>query len=122
MKRYVVAPNGSDSMGTGSESNPLQTLASALQRAAPGDEILLRGGEYREFVAINRGGRADAPLTISAYEDEQPILLGTTQRSGILDISAPYVVVDGLSFASTTFFADKFAWIGVNPTANHTTL
>src|SRR4029453_11634114 len=122
MKQYVVAPNGSDSAGSGSALNPLQTLASALHRAAPGDEILLRGGEYHEVVTVNQGGRADAPLTIRAYEDEQPTLLGNTQRPGLIDISAPYVVVDGLSFSSTKFFADRFALIGVNPTAHHTIL
>jgi hypothetical protein len=48
------------------------TLESAIERAAAGDAIILRGGVYRTGnLVINQG------ITLQPYADEQPVLKGT---------------------------------------------
>ncbi|WP_298749745.1 right-handed parallel beta-helix repeat-containing protein [uncultured Serinicoccus sp.] len=47
-----VSPQGSDS-ATGSQSQPLRTVEAALQRAATGGTIVLRGGSYHQRFSIN---------------------------------------------------------------------
>ena len=64
---------------TGSIDHPLATLLAALDRAGPGDSIVLRGGTYSTAngngpISFNKGGLPGEPLTIEAYPGEQPII------------------------------------------------
>ena len=68
---YYVAPDGkADSAGT-SLDQPT-AIESAIDRAATGDAVILRGGIYRTGgLVINQG------VTIQPYADERPIFKGT---------------------------------------------
>ncbi|MEI6946993.1 CBM35 domain-containing protein [Paraflavisolibacter sp. H34] len=72
-----VAPDGNDA-NTGTLSSPYKSLQQAIQQAAPGDYIYLRGGTYYELTGITvaRGndGTAAAPKHIYAYAGETPVL------------------------------------------------
>ncbi|MGD8501034.1 MAG: DUF1565 domain-containing protein, partial [Phycisphaerales bacterium] len=48
---YYVATDGSDE-NPGSEAEPLRTIQRAASLARAGDTILVRGGVYREAVAL----------------------------------------------------------------------
>ncbi len=71
---HVVSPSGGGS--SCSSANPC-ALAEGLNRAMPGDEVVLRGGTY--FVgelSLPRSGQAGAPIVIRAATGETPILDG----------------------------------------------
>lgn len=78
---YFIAPDGDDS-GAGTIESPWLNLQKAVNAAIPGDVIYCRGGRYnfttrdssgKLTVRIKTSGTAEAPITIRAWEDEQPI-------------------------------------------------
>lgn len=69
---YYVSPQGSDSKGDGTQQAPWNTLAYAMPRLCPGDELVLRGGTYREILRPAVQGTKEAPIRISAYPGELP--------------------------------------------------
>jgi hypothetical protein len=58
-----VDVNGTDA-DPGSVARPLQSIGRALERALPGDLIVVRPGTYRESVTIARSGEPRRPLVI----------------------------------------------------------
>lgn len=80
--QYYVATGGNDA-NAGSVSQPFATVQKALTRVVAGDTIYLRGGTYREAVAINgKAGSAAAPIVIAAYGNEKPVLKGSQIVTG----------------------------------------
>jgi hypothetical protein len=73
--RYVDATRGDDA-AAGDRDQPWRTLQHAAAQLRPGDTLYLRGGIYREKVALTLRGRADAPITVRAYPGELAILDG----------------------------------------------
>lgn len=78
---YFIAPDGDDT-ADGSFEHPWLNLQKAVNVALPGDVIYCRGGRYhftqrdssnKLTVRIKNSGTPEAPITICAYEDEQPI-------------------------------------------------
>lgn len=80
--------------GDGSATRPFGRVADAVAIAAPGDEILIGSGTYREPLRIARGGRPGAPLVIRA---SSPASRPTFEVAGrVATIAHPDVVLDGL--------------------------
>jgi parallel beta-helix repeat protein len=79
---YYVSPNGSDAASGTAIENPMQTIQKAVQRAAPGDTVMLRAGTYREQIEVAKGGSQQRPLTISAYKAELPVIKGSDVVTG----------------------------------------
>jgi len=71
----VVAPDGDDA-AAGTREAPLATLQTAVDRARPGDTVLVRGGVYRETVRLTRSGRPDAPIRLMGMPGEEVVLSG----------------------------------------------
>lgn len=78
---YFIAPDGDDN-ASGTIDAPWLNLQKAVNAALPGDIIYCRGGRYhfttrdssgKLTVRIKNSGTAEAPITITAYEDEKPI-------------------------------------------------
>ncbi len=71
-----VATNGDDK-AAGSPAAPFHTIQRAFDQASPGDTIVLREGTYREAISLkNKSGKEGAPITLTAYKDEKPVLSG----------------------------------------------
>lgn len=72
----VVAPDGDDA-GAGDALRPWRTLRQALARLQAGDQLLVRGGTYREHdLRISSQGTAQAPIVVTAMAGEQVIVDG----------------------------------------------
>lgn len=56
--------------GDGSKERPFRRINEAAKVAAPGDEVLVAPGIYREYVDPVNGGTEDARIT---YRSEQPL-------------------------------------------------
>jgi hypothetical protein len=73
----VVAPNGSDS-AAGTLAAPLATIQKAVDKAAAGDVIAVRGGTYAltKNITIAKSGTSAAPVTLTNYGTERVIIDG----------------------------------------------
>src|SRR5688572_27316207 len=70
-------------------------LRAAIAAAKPGDQIVLRDGEWKDVsIEITAGGDKDKPLTLRAQTPGKVVLTGSSR----LKLAAPHVVVDGLLF------------------------
>jgi len=108
---YYVAPTGSDS-NAGTLAAPFATIGKAVSVVAAGDTIALRGGTYplAATVTIAKSGTASAPLTLTAYQAERPVLdaealpytpgaVGSTipaAQRGAIHMEASYWRISGL--------------------------
>ena len=90
---WYVATNGSDS-AAGTLAAPLRTITKAFSKAGIGDTIQVRGGTYREAVAlVGKSGSAGSPITLTSYTNETAVLSGLdvqtltwTTNSGIPNV------------------------------------
>jgi len=72
-----VSPSGSDS-ATGTQTAPLKSIQSAVDKAVPGDTIYLRAGTYSptKNIQIQKSGSSSNRYTLSAYNNDQVIIDG----------------------------------------------
>ena len=79
---YYISPAGNDESGDGSFEKPWFNLGKAVSVAQAGDVIYCRGGKYKMSwrgtdgkltLRLTQSGTAEAPIVISAYENEKPI-------------------------------------------------
>jgi hypothetical protein len=92
-----VAPQGNDK-NPGTLAAPFATISKGVAHLKPGDEVLVRGGVYRESVLVaNAHGTAGAPIHIRAYPHETPIIDGQGTRANGLVIftSSSWLRFDG---------------------------
>ncbi|MFW6389787.1 MAG: right-handed parallel beta-helix repeat-containing protein [Halanaerobiales bacterium] len=74
---YHVAKNGSDS-GKGTQKDPFLTINRAASVAAPGDNIIVHEGIYREWVKpVNSGLSNTRRITYQAAENENVVIKGS---------------------------------------------
>lgn len=74
-KKYYVDAKQTN-IGDGSQENPFSKIQTAVDRALPGDEVILKGGFYHESVYLDHGGVAGAPLVIRADDGEKVYMDG----------------------------------------------
>jgi hypothetical protein len=90
--RYV-ASNGSDTIGDGTINNPFATIAKAYAVSASGDNILVRGGTYREG---NISTVSNKSIKIMAFPNEIPTF------DGAQTVTAGWSVEGSLSYRTYT--------------------
>lgn len=74
-RSYFVSPTGN---GTSCTLATPCSLDEGLNQAEPGDEVVLRGGMYRQGeITLPRSGSAAAPIVIRAHSGETPVLDGS---------------------------------------------
>lgn len=59
-----------------------ESIQDAIDKAEPGDTVLVHEGVYRESVLFNTGGSEGNPILLKAQENEEVVLEGTTVISG----------------------------------------
>ena len=96
-KSYFVSPAGEDADVRGGHGKPWRTIQFAVDRALPGDRIVLLPGLYPGEAKLNHGGLEGAPITIAAEKPGTVILDGRKAVPSCLSLNrAPFVVIDGL--------------------------
>jgi hypothetical protein len=74
---FYVATNGND-QNDGAVDSPFRTISKAAEAAMPGDRIIVREGEYREWVKPPRGGANDiCRIVYEAAEGETVVIKGS---------------------------------------------
>jgi len=84
MRTYYASLAGNDAnSGLGpAPGTALRTIRAAVDKAAPGDTVLVRAGVYRETVTFPRSGTADAPITVKPYKGDKVTVSGCDAVTG----------------------------------------
>jgi hypothetical protein len=95
-REWHVSPDGRDGLA-GTATSPVRTVQFAVDRAKPGDAIILHPGFYPDPVRISRGGTKERPIVLRAAEPLRAVLDSNRAASSMLSIqTAPYVELHGL--------------------------
>ncbi|HET8945447.1 MAG TPA: right-handed parallel beta-helix repeat-containing protein [Candidatus Polarisedimenticolia bacterium] len=95
-RTWQVSPTGRDG-ASGEAAAPLRSIQEAVDRAGPGDTILLQAGIYSEPVLFDHGGLEGKPITLRAAERWKAILDGARRHDDLIRIEkAPFVVIEDL--------------------------
>ncbi|HXH83888.1 MAG TPA: right-handed parallel beta-helix repeat-containing protein [Candidatus Tectomicrobia bacterium] len=87
---------------TAGEIGPDEDWCRAIDALPPGEELVLRPGEYAGGCSIRRGGLPGAPLVIRAEDPTNPprlVYQGST--SNVIDVRASHVVIKNLALGHT---------------------
>ena len=88
--QIYIAPDGDDA-NPGTIEQPFGTFPKAISEAMPGDTIYVRGGTYDITTTITitaaKSGAEDQLITLTAFNDEIPILDFSSQSMGAKGIS-----------------------------------
>ena len=74
--RYVSVTGSNENPGT--LNSPWKTIRYGANQLKPGDTLYVRAGTYSEVVLVASSGTAEAPITITNYPEEQPVIDGGT--------------------------------------------
>lgn len=90
-RTYEISPASVD------QEEELEILANKLQ---PGDELVLRGGDYfqKGRRAVTAKGTKEAPIIIRAADGEKPVLTITDGNNCVEFTDCSYLVIRGLQF------------------------
>jgi Right handed beta helix region/Periplasmic copper-binding protein (NosD) len=95
-RQWHVSEKGRDGLD-GSAGQPVRTIQFAVDRARPGDTIIVHAGVYPDPVHIMRGGTKERPIVIRAAEPWQAVLDSNREASKMIRIeNAPYIEIHGL--------------------------
>ncbi len=116
---FYVAPNGNDA-NPGTIDKPFATVQKAQDAANAGDVVYLRGGTYHMTEAqiskkermwayvtyLDKSGKAGAPITYTAYENEKPVfdladVKPTGLRVTVFYVSGSYIHLKGFEVIGT---------------------
>jgi len=103
---YYVSTTGSDSK-PGTITSPWLTLNKAAGKVVACDTVYVRGGTYVQAFNISTSGTATAPITISAYPGESPIIDGqgiypTGNWAPLVNLIGNYIVMSGFEVRNTS--------------------
>ena len=73
---YYVAKTGNDD-NPGTEAAPFQTIGKAAGLMVAGDVCYIKAGVYREVLDPANGGTAAAPITFTAFGDDEVVISAT---------------------------------------------
>jgi len=103
---YYVATNGSNS-NAGTLASPWKTLSYSVGRLIAGDILFVMGGTYVESVNITNSGTATAPITISAFTGESPVIDGqniypTSNWGALVNLAGSYIYFSGFEVKNSS--------------------
>ena len=64
---------------SGSHDNPFKTIQAAVDKAEPGDIIVVKPGLYREAVCLKRSGTPEMPIVLKSEIPHQAIISGADE-------------------------------------------
>ena len=98
---YYVAENGSDDNPGTDPATPFRTISKGVSVLSPGDTLYIRGGTYHEKVRVSVSGKAEKPITITAYPGESPVMDGRNTLPGdyggyLVRLLGSHLILSGL--------------------------
>ncbi len=98
-KRIAVRAGANVAPADGSPERPFPQLQAALDRALPGDTVVLEKGVYTQPAFLAHGGEAGAPLVIEGAGETATILDSGGEAPVLLELAgAGHVTIRGMQF------------------------
>jgi len=94
---YYVATSGANTNSGTSADAAWKTIGYAAGKVVAGDTVYVRGGTYRENVAISRRGTASQPIQFLACPGELPVVDGGNQKGAVFYVGGAYVALSGFT-------------------------
>jgi hypothetical protein len=106
---YYVSPSGNDN-SSGSLDKPLKTIGAGVSKLKAGDVLFVRSGTYAEEVYVSQSGTVNAPVTITAFSGEHPVIDGqntkpATYGSSLVTLEGDYVYFSGFEVINSNCMA-----------------
>lgn len=119
---YYVAPGGDD-QNSGKSSAPLRTINAALNKALPGDVVIVKEGTYHEKVVFPKSGIAGKEIILKAAPGEKAIIDGTGLAvvgwEALVTIkNLRYITLEGLDICNFTSHGNSTDPEGISITGN----
>jgi hypothetical protein len=87
---------------SGLEIGPEESFCARANALSPGEDLVLRPGDYRGPCAIRRGGQPGAPIVIRGADPERrPRIVYTGRASNVIEVRTSHVTIRGLEFGPT---------------------
>ncbi|MGO4288390.1 hypothetical protein [Chitinophaga sp. RAB17] len=101
---YFVSQLGNDA-NEGGMTDPMRSINTALEKALPGDTVIVRTGVYTEKVAFPRSGKPGEDICLKAYPGERPSIdgskLSVTGKEALVTISnVNYIIIEGFKICN----------------------
>lgn len=93
-RTYYVSPAGSDANGGERPGAALATIQLAVDRALPGERVVLAPGVYRQDITSRRDGTAAAPITIGG--PREAVVKGGG-RGRVVEINHDHITLEGFT-------------------------
>jgi hypothetical protein len=91
----------------GAEIGPEGELCDEINALNPGEELVLRPGDYRGPCTIRAGGSPTRPIIVRAKDlSQKPRIVYDGTRSNVVDVKADHVTIQGLVFGPTARAVD----------------
>jgi parallel beta-helix repeat protein len=119
---HVSAVSGADTNGGRSSSDALASIQEAVDRAGPGDVILVASGVYEGSIDVETSGLPDAWLTIRSSTPHGALVVipsGFEYEYGFR-VAADYVEIDGFRITHEAVGPDHWG-AGITVTESHHT-
>jgi hypothetical protein len=97
-RTWYAAPDGHDANDGLSRAKALKTVSRAASLIAPGDTVMIAGGNYAETVRIRAAGVQDRPILFRSMPGERVNFKGDNVSLVFQVIAKPDIRFDGLYF------------------------
>ncbi|MBD3275633.1 MAG: T9SS type A sorting domain-containing protein [Candidatus Marinimicrobia bacterium] len=103
---YYVSSTGSDE-ATGGQQEPFASFGHAVNMLNQGDTLYVRGGTYTEYLTLDLDATESAPVLISAFPGEHPVIDGSgfpsgDDWSGLISVSmSSHIRITGFSLQNS---------------------
>jgi parallel beta-helix repeat protein len=95
---YYVSPTGNDA-NAGTLASPFKTIQKGISVIGLGGTLYVRSGTYPSF-SVTKSGTANNYITISAYNNEKPVISGGS--TGIRLSGVSYIAIKGFEVIQST--------------------
>jgi len=114
---YYVSPSGNNS-NSGTINNPWKTINYSQNQLVAGDTLFVRNGVYVERVLIGNSGTSSNPISILAYQNENPIIDGQSTLpdddwEGLLTLYGSYLHVSGFEIRNSNITGNVLGGVGI---------
>lgn len=117
-RSYYVSPNGDDA-ALGTQAAPWRTIAAAVNRLEPGDELVVVDGVYKETVRLSKSGGIDKPIMVRAQNKGGATIDANYQDKIALEVTGNNIIIDGLEVRNSKSVCLKVVGSGVTVSNSH---
>ncbi len=107
--------SGASDDNSGTEASALLTIGAALAKVGPGDEIIVKQGNYYEELKLRASGTEESPITLRAAEGHRVVVTGGQRVTGWQHLHDGIFYHDDWPYKSMALFIDHLPLMRIGP-------